>query len=360
MSMHAVIMAGGSGTRFWPASRRTRPKQLLPLASGRSLIQTTVERVRDLAGPDRTWIVTNPRQLDPMLTALNEFPREQIIVEPEPRDTAPCVALAAAVIEARDPGATMAVMPADHLIDAPERFQADLEQAARLAQDDTTLVTFGIPPTYPATGFGYIELGNALPQVTGAFDVLRFREKPDQTTAQTFLESGQFLWNSGIFVWNFVSLTRAMETACPELAICTHTMLAAARVDDDAARDAAFQQAPRISVDYAVMEKAEHVAVIRATFGWDDLGSFAALGALADRDLHGNITVNQSAAAVLQLQSERCTAYTEGAQTIALFGVRDLIVVNTPDVVLVCPRDRAEDIKEFIRHLQHIGRDDLL
>jgi mannose-1-phosphate guanylyltransferase len=137
-------------------------------------------------------------------------------------------------------------------------------------------------------------------------------------------------------------------------------MLAAARVDDDAARDAAFQQAPRISVDYAVMEKAEHVAVIRATFGWDDLGSFAALGALADRDLHGNITVNQSAAAVLQLQSERCTAYTEGAQTIALFGVRDLIVVNTPDVVLVCPRDRAEDIKEFIRHLQHIGRDDLL
>lgn len=353
-------MAGGSGTRFWPASRKSRPKQFLPLDQGRPLIQSTVDRVRDLAGADRTWIVTNPNQTEGMLEVLDGFPREQIIVEPEARDTAPCVALAAAVIESRDPGATMALMPADHLIEPVAAFQDLLKQGEELAADNETLVTFGIPPTYAATGFGYIELGNQHATIDGAFEVLRFREKPDLTTAQTFASSSQFLWNSGIFVWNFASLTRAMGSANPELLTATTAMLSASKSGDQAALDQAFRTCPKTSVDYAVMEKADRVMVIRANFNWNDLGSFAALGVIVEADPNGNIVLNQTPNEALVHQSEGCTVYSEGPQTVALFGVKNLIVVNTGDAMLVVPRDRCEDIKEMIQHLKRSDRQDLL
>jgi mannose-1-phosphate guanylyltransferase len=358
--MHAIIMAGGSGTRFWPASRKSRPKQFLPLDNGRPLIQSTVDRVMALAGKDQTWIVTNPDQADGMLEILDGFPPDQIIVEPEARDTAPCVALAAAVIEARDPGATMAVMPADHLIEPVEAFHALLKQGEELAQDNETLVTFGIPPTYAATGFGYIELGNQHDTLGSTFQVLRFREKPDQATAQRFASSNQFLWNSGIFVWNFASLTRAMGGANPKLLAATHAMLDAKQSGNQAALDQAFRACPKTSVDYAVMEKADRVMVIRANFNWNDLGSFAALGVIAEADSHGNIVLNQTDHEALVHQSERCTVYSEGPQTVALFGVQDLIVVNTGDALLVVPRARCEDIKEMIEHLKRSNRQDLL
>ncbi|MEE2886813.1 MAG: sugar phosphate nucleotidyltransferase [Planctomycetota bacterium] len=358
--MHAIIMAGGSGTRFWPASRKSRPKQFLPLDHGRALVQSTVERVKGLTGSDRTWIVTNPGQVDGMLEALDGFPRDQVIVEPEARDTAPCVALAAAAIEARDPGATMAVMPADHLINPVDAFHGVLNQGAELAADNETLVTFGIPPSYAATSFGYIELGNQHPSMHTAYEVLQFREKPDQTTAHTFLNSDQFLWNSGIFVWNFASLTNAMGSANPDLLAATNTMLAASKAGDEAALNQAFCRCPKTSVDYAVMEKAERVVVIRADFNWNDLGSFAALGAIIEADSYDNIILNETLNAAVLHQSERCTVYSEGPQTVALFGVQDIVVVNTGDALLVVPRDRCEDIKEMIQHLKRSNRQDLL
>jgi mannose-1-phosphate guanylyltransferase len=358
--MHAVIMAGGSGTRFWPASRTTRPKQFLPLAHGDSLIAATVDRVRGLCGVERTWIVTNPPQAEGMQALLGDFPHDHIIVEPEARDTAPCVALAAATIEARDPGAMMVVMPADHLIEPETEFHAMLRKGETLAADDETLVTFGITPTHPATGFGYIELGNQHGRDTDAWHVLRFREKPDAATAQTFTESGQFLWNSGIFVWNYASLTRAMGIANPELAACTGAMLAAARAGDQAAIQAAFAASPKTSVDYAVMEKADKVAVLRADFTWNDLGSFSALEAVGEPDPYGNLALSFGGADAIVHQSENCIVYGEGARTTALFGVSDLVVVQTGDAVLVCPKDRAEDLKELIQAMRHAGRTDLL
>ena len=358
--MHAIIMAGGSGTRFWPASRHTRPKQFLPLAHGKSLIQATVDRVRDLTGPERTWIVTNAQQAKLLVGVLDDFPVDQIIVEPEARDTAPCIGLAAATIEARDPGATMAIMPADHLIEPVDEFQALLHRGGRLAESDETLVTFGIPPTRPATGFGYIELGNALQDVDGAFEVLRFREKPDAATAQTFLAAGQFLWNSGIFVWNYASLTRAMQVTEPDLAGRTEAMLDAVRRSDTAALTVAFSGTPKTSIDYAVMEKADNVVVLRSDFKWSDLGSFAALDVLVDKDPYGNILLDTHGVDAIVHQSENCTVYAEGTQTVTLFGMRDVIVVSTGDAVLVCPRDRADDLKELIQIVRQSGRSDLL
>lgn len=357
--MHAVIMAGGSGTRFWPASRKDRPKQFLPLAHGTSLIKATVDRVRGLVGPERTWIVTNPPQAAAMAELLEDFPAGQIIIEPAARDTAPCVALAAATIEARDPGASMAVMPADHLIEPEAAFHQLLLRGEQLSADNETLVTFGIPPTHPSTGFGYIELGNES-EDGGAYDVLRFREKPDAATAATFVDSGQFLWNSGIFIWNYASLVRAMGIANPELAATTEKMLTAARAGSTEDLEAAFTRSPKTSVDYAVMEGADKVVVLRTDFTWDDLGSFSALNAIGTADADGNVSLAHGGAETIVHQSENCTIYGEGKRTVALFGVKDLVVVHTDDAILVCPSDRAEGLKDLIQAIKHAGRDDLL
>ena len=353
-------MAGGSGTRFWPASRRTRPKQFLPLAHGKTLIQATVERAQHCVGTDRTWIITNPVQAEGLPGLLDDFPSTQVIVEPEPRDTAPCISLAAATIEARDPGATIAVMPADHLIEPVEQFNTALQTADSLARAGDALVTFGIKPHYAATSFGYIELGNEHSDAPDAYEVLRFREKPDQNTADTFYESESFLWNSGIFVLNYASLTRAMGIANRDLLESTEAILEAIKKDDIGGVEDAFRSAPPTSIDYAVMEKTDRVLVLRAGFSWNDLGSFAALDVLVDKDPAKNVILNLEGPDAVVHDSENCTIYSEGKHTVALFGVRDLVVVNTGDAVLVCPRDRADNLKELIQGLRRAGREDLL
>lgn len=358
--MHTLIMAGGSGTRFWPASRQARPKQLLPLLDGRSLLAATIDRVRGLSGIEHVWIVTNSQHAAAIREQLPEFPAAQILIEPEPRDTAPCIAWAMAHIEATDPGALVAVMPADHLIRDVAAFHELMQRGAALAGSSDRLVTFGIPPTYPATGFGYIERGNRIADHPGAFDVLRFREKPDQLTAQTFLSSGQFLWNSGIFVWSFASLHSAMQTADPALAASTTGMLEAARGHDEARLRSAFLATPKTSIDYAVMEHTDSVAVIEAHVGWSDLGSFTALGEVAPPDASDNVIATRDGSAAITLEAERCTVFAEGGGTVVLFGTSDLVVVRSGDLVMVCPRERADDLKELIRHLRQSGREDLL
>ena len=206
-------MAGGSGTRFWPASRTARPKQFLPLAHGKTLLAATIDRVRGACGSERIWIVTNATQAAQLPQLLPDFPMAQVIVEPEARDTAPCVALATATIAARDPQATIAMMPADHVIEPADAFVALLRRGAELAADGATLVTFGIRPTFAATGYGYIECGERRDEATPpAFAVSRFREKPDVATATEFLRTGRFLWNSGIFVWRVDAIAAAMAT----------------------------------------------------------------------------------------------------------------------------------------------------
>jgi mannose-1-phosphate guanylyltransferase len=360
MSLHAVIMAGGSGTRFWPASRRTRPKQFLPLAGGRSLLQATIDRLQDLTGSERTWIVTNPEQATTIHQVLNGFPEDHVIVEPEARDTAPCVALAAAAIEAREPGATMAVMPADHVIEPPHAFHQLLRRAAALAGSGNQLVTFGLAPKLAATGFGYIQPGEPIDaQDPPAFRVARFVEKPDRAAAEALVKSGA-LWNSGIFVWNYQALTAAMKTGHPLLLQCTEAMLESTRAGDTAALHAHFRKAPKTSIDFALMEKARDILLVRADLSWSDLGSFLALDMVGETTPGQNVTFTAGGARTFLEDTTGCVVYGEGRRTISLFGAKDLVVVAVDDAVLVCPKDRAEDLKTLIQALRDAGREDLL
>ncbi|MFO1031909.1 MAG: mannose-1-phosphate guanylyltransferase [Planctomycetota bacterium] len=360
-NLHAVIMAGGSGTRFWPASRRLRPKQFLPLVAGKPLLQATLDRVAGLVPTARTWIVTNADLARQLAKVVPAFPRRQVLVEPEARDTAPCVALATAHIAARDPKATMLVMPADHVIPDTKAFHRLVRRGAKLAADGRTLVTFGIKPTHPATGYGYLETGARLDATApAAFAARRFREKPDLATARRFLKKGGFLWNSGIFVWTTDALRQAMAQANPALAAGTEAMLAAARAGRTQALTRAFRALPRTSIDYGVMELAAHVAVVAADLRWDDVGSFPALTAVGVTDANGNVHVLGAGSTALSLASRDNVAYAEGKRTLALFGVHDLVVVAVDDVVMVCPKDQAANLKELVEHARRHGREDLL
>lgn len=358
--LHAVVMAGGSGTRFWPASRTARPKQFLPLADGKPMVQATIDRLAGLCGEDQVWVVAGKKLAKPLTKLLPSLPKERLLLEPEARDTAPCIALAAATLAAHDPEATMAVLPADHVIAPVDAFQAMLREGAAIAQDGETLVTFGVAPTFPATGYGYVECGEPLAGRRDAHAVRRFREKPDRATAEGFLKSGGFLWNSGIFVWRVGAILAAMRAADPELGAAADAMLAAAQKGEKAALQRAFLKAPKRSIDYAVMEKAAKVAVVRAPIRWDDVGSFPALGAVAAPDADGNVVVAANDAACLSLQSAGNVVYADGPRTVALFGVRDLVVVAVDDAVLVCPKDRAQDLKALVEHVRASGRTDLL
>ena len=360
-SLHAVVMAGGSGTRFWPASRAARPKQFLPLVGGTPMIAATIDRLGGLCDQDHVWVATSKKLGKPITKLLPNLPKERLILEPEARDTAPCIALAAATIAAVDPEATMVALPADHVISPADAFQSMLREGAAIAADGESLVTFGVAPTHPATGFGYVECGAPL---TGrslpSFAVRSFREKPDRATAEGFLRNGGFLWNSGIFVWRVDAILRAMRAADPELGAAADAMLAAARKKEKTALQRAFLQAPKRSIDYAVMEKAPRVAVVRAPIRWDDVGSFPALGAVAPEDADGNVVVAANGADHVALESRGNLIYADGARTVALFGVDGLVVVAVDDAVLVCPKDKAQDLKALVEHLRATGRQGLL
>ena len=361
MSLHAIIMAGGSGTRFWPASRSKRPKQFLPLARGKLLIEATVDRLAALCDRDHVWIVTNPVQARALRKVLPDFPADHIVVEPEARDTAPCVALATATIAARDPRATMVVLPADHVIEPVAEFHRMIRRGVQLAADDTTLVTFGITPTFPSTGFGYIECGAALDtELPRACRAQRFREKPDLATAQQFLSHGGFLWNSGIFVWTVPAIRAAMATGHPELAATTDRLVECLAKGQRGQVTRLFKRAPKTSIDYAVMERAPKVAVVEAPVRWDDVGSFPALTAVGTGDAAQNFSLLSDGATQLALQSQGNIVYAEGKRTVALFGVQDLVVVAVGDAVMVCPKDRAADLKQLVDHVRAQGRTDLL
>ena len=359
--VQAVILAGGSGTRFWPAGRRLRPKQLLPLADGQTLLRATVERVAPLCGRDSIWIATSADLAAAVRAELPELDSRRILVEPEARDTAPCAALAAACVDAAVPGAPIAMLPSDHLVAPEAQFRKLLARGAELAADGTTLVTFGIRPTFAATGYGYVEPGEQIDERSPkACRVLRFREKPDRATAEAFLASGRMLWNSGMFVWTARALHAAMTQTAPELAAAAAAMASAASRGDVAALEAAFCRAPRGSIDFAVMERAPRVAVVEAELDWNDIGSFAALSAVVAPDAFGNVVSSHSGSRVVTMDSRDCVIHGEGPGVIALLGVHDLIVVRVGDALLVCAKDRAEDVKRLQTELRARGCEDVL
>jgi len=348
--IYALILAGGSGERFWPLSRRARPKQLLRLVSDKTLLQETLGRLEGLVAPDRTLILTNTEQESAVRKLLGAFPKENIIAEPAKRDTAAAVALGTGWVVARDHAATMLVLPADHVIANKEAFQETLALAADAAEETGELVTIGTKPTWACPGYGYIEHGQPVrlrkhPNNDAIHRVLRFREKPNRDLAESFLRKGNFRWNAGMFVWSVPTVLREFNRHAPELADFI-SQLRAPKNFENALRDR-FGKLPRISFDYAIMEKADRVLVVEASFDWDDIGSWRAMANYFEKDKQGNA----ANCAITALDSSNNIVFEEDGTTIALLGVHDLIVVRTKDALLVCHRHEAEKIKNLIGKL---------
>ena len=354
--LHSVIMAGGSGTRFWPESRKRTPKQLLRLVGERTMIQTTSDRLGDLIPPDRQWVVTNAVQAKGVRTQLDAVPASHVLIEPSARNTAPCVGLAAVHLLAEDPDATMAVMPADHVVSPPEAIQAALSAAAdHVAANPDALLLFGVRPTYPAVGYGYIERGE--PVADGMFRVASFREKPDDATAAEYVAGGRFDWNCGIFVWRASAILGELRTHEPEMAAGLDEIAASintAGYGDTLAR--VFPTLESTSIDYAVLERSDSIVVREATFKWDDIGAWQALPRLHGSDDAGN-TVDGDHVGV---DTRDCIVRATGGRTIATAGVSDLIIVQTDDATLVADRRDETAVKTLVEELKRLGRDDLL
>ena len=340
-------MAGGSGERFWPMSRRKTPKHLLRLIDERTLLETTVARLEGVVPRDHTFILTNVAQLEGTRAALPGIPSANIIAEPSKRDTAPACALATAIAIASDPDAVCIVLPADAMIHDVGKFQNQLRDAIAVAAAGETIVTLGIPPTFPSTGFGYLETGEPLPDGKHGSRVRqlkRFVEKPDIDTAVRYVKDGRFFWNAGIFVWRAETFLMEAGRQAPELADFIGGISSLENLPGYLADK--FPGLPKISVDYAIMENATRMAAVLAEFDWDDVGAWTALPAHLGTDPHGNSTRGP----VLHQDSGGNIAISNG-RMIALCGVHDLVVVETPDAILVCHKDAVQHVKNFQPHL---------
>lgn len=357
--VYAVIMAGGAGTRFWPASRSLRPKQLLPLAtgSGETLLAATVRRLSPLVTEDRVVVVTGEHLARATAEAVPGVPRGQILCEPAPRNTAPCIAWATATIARLDPGALVAVLPSDHFIQDEEEFRRVLDHALQTAASGR-VTTVGIVPTRPETGYGYIEVGDA---ISGgpARSVVRFVEKPDRARAETFLAGGKHLWNAGMFFFRAADMAKLVEAHLPELAKGVARIDEAARAGDEAAVvKSVFPTLPSVSIDHGVMEKATGLAVVPGEFGWNDVGSWQSAWELGDKDAAGNALA--AGAIAIDAKNNLVRALGTGKKVVALVGVDDLCVVETEDAILVIPRERAQDVRLVVEALKGAGRTELL
>jgi len=349
--LFAVVMAGGSGTRFWPASRRARPKQFLPVSGGRPMITETCARLEGLVTPERTLVVTAESQVALVREALPDLPPENVLAEPAARNTAAAVAFAATEVERRDVNALQVVLPADHVIRPTASFQRTLAAAAAEAGAGDVLVIFGVRPDHPATGYGYIESGATLATRDSipVHAVERFVEKPDLARAREFLDSGRFLWNSGMFVWSTRSILAALERHAPEI----HAGFR--RIAGGEALESVYPGLPSLPIDVAVLEKAANVRMLPIDYAWSDVGSWAALPELHPRDASGNWPVLVGAARLIAEDSSGCLAYAEGDEIVALVGVQDLVVVRAGNATLVCSREHAQEVKRIVERL---SRDD--
>ncbi|MFL5387327.1 MAG: mannose-1-phosphate guanylyltransferase [Myxococcales bacterium] len=347
MSTHAVLLAGGSGTRFWPLSRARRPKQFLTLASERTLIADTFARVEELASADRTWVVCGRDHAALVRESLPQIAASHLIIEPAARNTAPAIGLAAVEITRSDPAATLMVLPSDHHIAQPAAFRDALRTAVRVAQGGD-LVTLGIPPTRPETGYGYLRRGES--RSPGVYTVDAFVEKPDAATAQKYLRDPAYSWNAGIFVFRADALLEAIREHLPAL----HEALTRIAADPAALADA-FVRVPSISIDYGVMEKARRIALVDpGPIGWSDVGSFAALSEVRPLDGRGNALSGDA----LAIDSDGCVLLSEGGRLVAAVGLHDVCVIDAGDAVLVVPKDRSQDVRKVVDELRARGRPD--
>ncbi len=337
--IYAVILAGGKGERFWPVSTPERPKQFSKLFSKKSLIVETKERLKGII-PFKNQIYVLPENLVPLLKKeVKKIQPRNIIEEPYGKNTAPAIAVAAwRLKEYRD--SVMIVLPADHYIKKISRYKNDIKKAVKVARDGEWLVTFGIPPSYPATGYGYIETGEKIKE--GVLKVLRFREKPDIKSAKKYIKKGNYFWNSGMFVWKVDTILKAFEKYMPSL----FKHLQQVNFKDKKGIRKFYKNVESISIDYGVMEKADNIAMVKASFEWDDLGSWLAV------ERHGKkFDKNTYLGKLYSMDSEGCIAVSEEG-VIAILGVKDLVVVSSGNKVLVAHKDRAEDVKKIARYIE--------
>jgi mannose-1-phosphate guanylyltransferase len=339
----AVILAGGVGSRFWPVSTPSRPKQLLPLATERPLLEETLHRIVPLVPQNRVRILTGAHLAEPILAALPQLQASNLLLEPRAAGTAPVLVWAAAEIERLDPDAVMISLHADHVIHPASAFRSLLARAARLATRSRRLFTIGAVPTRPETGYGYIRRGAPLdaddPDEASAFEVARFVEKPDAATAARYLQDGGYLWNTGLFVWRVADLLDQVERHTPELAELVPIVR-------EGGVEEFFQRAPTLSIDEGLLERCDRVGVLPSTFQWDDVGAWDAVSRTRPADDRGNVVVGEGFA----VDADRTVLYADGGPIVA-FGVEDLVVVRTADVTFVTHRSRTAELKSLLGRL---------
>ena len=353
MKVTAVIMAGGRGERFWPKSRNDFPKQFLSLTSdGETMIQKTINRLAPLVATEDIFIVTNESYVPIIHQQLPDIPKENILAEPVAKNTAPCIALAAAVINKKYEDAVMMVLPSDHLIKYEEMYLDTMRHAIKVAKKDDNLVTIGITPTYPETGYGYINFFSNDDEMLGVYKVKKFVEKPCLETAKEYLNSGKYLWNSGMFVWKVSSIMKNFEMHLPAMYEGFLKMKeSAGNADFTAVLEKCFNEFESVSIDFGIMEKAENIYTLSGSFGWDDVGSWLALERINKTDECGNYVTGD----VITINT-RNNVICGGKKLIAAVGLEDLIVVDTDDAILICSKDNTQDVKKVIENLRICNR----
>lgn len=353
--LHALIMAGGGGTRFWPRSRQRRPKQFLALGGDRTLLQQAGDRIEAQVPPERTWVITAAAYTDETRRQLPRLPEAHVVGEPCGRDTAACIGLGAALIARADPAATMLVMPADHVIEPAQEFRRAVHVAEQTAEEcPDALVTFGIPPTFPATGYGYIHRGaeKAHRQGVAVYQVRGFREKPDRDVAERYVVSGEYFWNSGIFVWKAATILKALRQGQPKLFAAVQRIAEAWPTPDrDAVLRREYEGLEKISIDYAVMETATDGLVVQAPYRWDDVGSWLALERMHPQDADGNTVLATHAG----LGTHNCVLVADGGHLLATVGVSNLLIVQDGNATLVADRREEAAIKKLVELLKEKG-----
>ena len=351
--LHAVIMAGGSGTRFWPRSTEDRPKQFLNIFGDRTMLQDTVDRIKPLVSADHVWVITNDKYVDLVQEQLPDIPANNIVGEPVGKNTAPCVAAAATLIQEKDPNGTMVVLPADHLIGKPESFLSILETARAKAREPGALVTIGIKPNHPETGYGYIEFDEDTSENIEGHQVKKvkqFREKPDLDTAEEFLKSGNFLWNSGMFIWKASTILEKFKQHLPTIFDEVEKLKSLVGTDNQKeAIDEFYYGCTSISIDYGIMEQSDSVFVVPGAFEWNDVGSWRAVYDLRSKDENGNVIQTDTSATA---DAKNNLIQSESGKMIALVGVENLAVVETENAILVCDLDSSQGVKKVVNRLR--------
>jgi mannose-1-phosphate guanylyltransferase len=359
MKIFAVLMAGGVGTRFWPRSRKKTPKQVLDIVDHETMMKATYKRLKGLVEPNRIFVVTNQEQMPIIRKQIPKLSEQNFIIEPMGRNTAPCIGLAATMVQQIDADGIMVVLPADHLITDTPEFKKVIRYAAQFASESDSLVTLGINPTHPATGYGYIQRGEEAIELDGhgVYKVKTFAEKPNLETALRFLESGDFYWNSGMFIWKVSSILKEIEDKLPELhegllQIKSHLN----KKDYKSVLENVYRRIRGISIDYGVMQTAQNVFVIPTVMGWNDVGSWEVVYDISEQDNNHNSGNYQH---IQSLDSSENYIYAP-KKLVALVGVKNLVVVDTGDALLVCRRNRSQDVKELVEQLKKNGLDEYL